>query len=113
MPDLPPDSEQLLDAAKTGDAQRLRALPDRRPDALHARAQPYEWSLLHTAAHSGQLAIVDELLQRGLDVNTRENGDNTYAMHWAAAAGRLDIVGRLADAGGDVVGHSDDHELEV
>ena len=53
------------------------------------------------------------LLQRGLDVNTREKGDNTYAMHWAAAAGHLEVVRRLADAGGDVVGHGDDHELEV
>ena len=50
---------------------------------------------------------------RGLDVNAREKGDNTYAMHWAAAAGHLDVVRRLADAGGDVVGHGDDHELEV
>ena len=56
---------------------------------------------------------MDLLLKRGLDVNTREKGDNTYAMHWAAAAGHLDVVRRLADAGGDVVGHGDDHELEV
>jgi ankyrin repeat protein len=113
MSELPSDSEQLFEAAKTGDVETLRTLLDRRPDALHARAKPYEWSLLHTAANGGHLVIVDELLKRGLEVNIRENGDNTYAMHWAAAAGRLDIVGRLADAGGDVVGHGDDHELEV
>src|SRR3954454_21971686 len=57
--------------------------------------------------------MVDELLARGLDPNARERGDNTYAMHWAAAAGALDVVRRLADAGGDVVGVGDDHELEV
>jgi ankyrin repeat protein len=56
---------------------------------------------------------VDLLLRRGLDVNAREKGDNTYAMHWAAAAGHLDVVRRLAEAGGDVVGHGDDHELDV
>ncbi|MGH7721151.1 MAG: ankyrin repeat domain-containing protein, partial [Gemmatimonadaceae bacterium] len=83
------------------------------PDKQHARTKPYEWSLLHIAAHNGQLAAVDLLLARGLDVNTREKGDNTYAMHWAAAAGHLDVVRRLANAGGDVVGHGDDHELEV
>lgn len=53
------------------------------------------------------------LLKRGLDVNVREKGDNTYPMHWAAAAGHLEVVRRLADAGGDVVGRGDDHELEV
>jgi ankyrin repeat protein len=56
---------------------------------------------------------VNFLLARGLDVNAREKGDNTYAMHWAAAAGHVDVVRRLADAGGDVIGRGDDHELEV
>jgi ankyrin repeat protein len=46
-------------------------------------------------------------------VNVRERGDNTYPMHWAAAAAHLDVVRLLADAGGDVVGRGDDHELEV
>jgi ankyrin repeat protein len=104
---------QLFAAAKQGDAGALAALLDKHPDKLHVRDRPYEWSLLHHAAHHGHLAVVDLLLQRGLDVNTREKGDNTYAMHWAAAAGHLDVVRRLADAGGDVVGRGDDHELEV
>ena len=58
---------------------------------------------------AGTPDAVDLLLARGLDVNTRERGDNTYAMHWAAAAGHLDVVRRLAEAGGDVIGHGDDH----
>jgi ankyrin repeat protein len=104
---------QLFDAARNGDTNKLAALLDTHPDRLHARAKPYEWTLLHTAAQNGHLAAVELLLRRGLDVNSRESGDNTYAMHWAAAAGQLDIVRRLADAGGDVVGRGDDHELEV
>ena len=104
---------QLFDAAKTGNVRRLAALLDEHPERLLARAKPYEWSLLHHAASNGHLAAVDLLLRRGLDVNTREQGDNTYAMHWAAAAGHLEVVRRLADAGGDVVGRGDDHELDV
>ncbi len=104
---------QLFDAAKTGDVNRLVALLDAHPEKLNAKNKPYSWTLLHAAAHNGHLAVVDELLRRGLDVNAREKGDNTYPMHWAAAAGHLDVVRRLADAGGDVVGHGDDHELEV
>jgi ankyrin repeat protein len=102
---------QLFEAARTGDVGALAVLLDQHPDQLRARAKPYEWSLLHLAAH--HLSAVDLLLKRGLDVNTREKGDNTCAMHWAAAAGQLDVVRRLADAGGDVIGHGDDHELEV
>jgi ankyrin repeat protein len=104
---------QLFAAARTGDVDRLIALLDASPDKLQARAQPYAMTLLHVAAQSGRLAAIELLLSRGLDVNSREKGDNTYAMHWAAAGGRLDIVRRLADAGGDVIGHGDDHELEV
>jgi ankyrin repeat protein len=106
-------SGQCFDAARTGDVAALAALLDKHPGQLVAREKPYEWSLLHHAAHRGHLRVVDLLLERGLDVNTRETGDNTYAIHWAAAAGHLAVVRRLADAGGDVVGHGDDHELEV
>lgn len=104
---------KLFDAAKNGDAHELAELLDTHPEKLEARNKPYEHTLLHIAAFAGRLESVDLLLRRGLDVNAREKGDNTYAMHWAAAAGHLDVVQRLADAGGDVVGHGDDHELEV
>ena len=104
---------RLFDAARAGDVDALRALVEQSPDRAHARKKPYGWTLLHIAAHSGRLAAVDALLAMGLDPNARETGDNTYAMHWAAAAGHLDVVRRLADAGGDVVGRGDDHELEV
>jgi ankyrin repeat protein len=103
----------LFDAARSGDVGSLGALLDKHADKLHARSGPYGWSLLHTAAQNGHVAAVDLLLARGLDVNVREQGDNTYAMHWAAANGHLDVVRRLADAGGDVVGHGDDHALDV
>ncbi len=104
---------RLFAAARDGDVSTLAVLLDKHPDKLHVRDQPYEHTLLHVAARQGHLVGVDLLLRRGLDVNSREKGDNTYAMHWAAAGGHLDVVRRLADAGGDVVGHGDDHELEV
>ena len=113
LPSAPTIEDQMVDAAQNGDTTRLAVLLDEHPDKLQARSKPYEWSLLHHAASNGHLPAVDLLLQRGLDPNTREKGDNTYAMHWAAAAGALDVVRLLADAGGDVVGHGDDHELEV
>jgi ankyrin repeat protein len=104
---------KLFDCARSGDCASFTALLDKHPEKLQARAKPYDWTLLHAAAHKGNLNVVDLLLVRGLDVNTRETGDNTYAMHWAAAAAHLEVIKRLVEAGGDVVGQGDDHELEV
>jgi len=104
---------KLFDAARRGDVALLTGLLDEHPARLQARDQPYEWSLLHHAAQHGHLPAVNLLLERGLSPNTLESGDNTYPMHWAAAAGHLEVVRRLADAGGDVIGQGDDHELEV
>ena len=60
--------------------------------------------------HAGAVRL---LLEHGADPNAREAGDNTYPLHWAAAHGHLEIVRALLDAGGDVHGLGDVHELDV
>jgi len=107
--EIDPLDEQIIDSARKGEVERLTALLDAHPEKLHLKVPPYEASLLFPAAQSGNLDAVDLLLKRGLDVNYREKGDNTYAMHWVAAQGNLAMVRRLADAGGDVIGEGDDH----
>jgi ankyrin repeat protein len=101
--------DQIIESARTGQVDRLTTLLDQHPDKLHLKVPPYEASLLFPAAQSGNIEAVGALLDRGLDVNYREKGDNTYAMHWVAAQGNLAMVRRLADAGGDVIGEGDDH----
>ena len=107
------EDKALFDAARSGDVATIAAALDRSPEKLNVRDEPYAWTLLHHAAAKGHLPIVNLLLDRGFDVNTREQGDNTSAVNWAAAAGHVDVVRRLLDAGVDPVGHGDDHELEV
>jgi ankyrin repeat protein len=105
--------EQIIDAAQTGNVERLTRLLDEHPEKLHLKVPPYGASLLFPAAQSGNVAAVDVLLYRGLDVNERESGDNTYALHWVASQGNLAMARRLIDAGGDVIGDGDDHALNV
>src|SRR5687767_1990528 len=57
---------QMFEAARKGDVRRLSRLLDKHPDMLHARAKPYEHTLLHAAAQSGQPATVELLLGRGI-----------------------------------------------
>jgi ankyrin repeat protein len=107
------DDRPLFAAARDGNIAVLRSALDADASQLTVRDAPHQWTLLHHAAQHGHLAIVNLLLDRGLDVNTLEQGDHTTALHWAAAAGHVDVVRRLLDAGVDPIGRGDDHELDA
>jgi ankyrin repeat protein/catechol 2,3-dioxygenase-like lactoylglutathione lyase family enzyme len=106
----------FFDACARGDIDTLRHLlaadssliAATKPGAPHGG-----WTGLHEAVKSTQLDAVKLLLANGADPNAREAGDNTTPMHWAAATGRREIVEALIDAGGDVHGYGDVHELDV
>jgi ankyrin repeat protein len=104
---------QIIESASKGQVESLARLLDAHPEKVHLKVPPYEASLLFPAAQSGSVDAVNLLLERGLEVNYREKGDNSYAMHWVASQGNLEMVRKLADAGGDVVGEGDDHALGV
>ena len=78
------------------------------PDAPHPG-----WTPLHAAAQHGRLDIVRLLLEHGAEVDAREGGDNTTALHWAAARAEKELAGTLLDAGADVHGLGDVHALDV
>ena len=84
---MPNIDEELFAAAKKCDATTLARLLDAHPDSLYVREAPYEWTLLHAAAHNGCLDAVNLLISHGFDVRAQEKGDRTSPMHWAAAAG--------------------------
>ncbi len=114
----PPDEQQainaILDAAEKGRADELGRLLDVRPDLIAARGGNFQkQTALHKAAWRDQRACVGLLLERGADVRVRDYGDNASALHFAAEAADFEIVKMLVEAGADVVGEGDDHQLGV
>lgn len=103
--------DRLITAARDGDAATLDELLATHPERIVLRAPPYDMTLLHLAAKHA--SSVEVLLRHGADVHARDSGDNTFPIHWAAAAGAVDAVERLIAAGSDVLGAGDDHALEV
>jgi hypothetical protein len=65
------------------------------------------------ACRHGEVDEARRLIAAGFDVNSREAGDNTTGLHWAAARADLPLVRLLLDAGTDVHGAGDLHELDV
>jgi|HubBroStandDraft_6_1064221.scaffolds.fasta_scaffold38767_2 ankyrin repeat protein len=104
----------ILDAAENGRADDLGRLLDTHPDLIDARGGNF-WgrTALHMAAWRNRAACVRLLLERGADVDIRDYGDNAYALHFAADAADLEVVKMLVEAGSDVVGAGDDHQIGV
>jgi ankyrin repeat protein len=117
--DTRPPSEQaaitaILDAAEHGRVDELGRLLDERPDLIDARGGNFQkQTALHKAAWRNQQACVALLLERGANVRIRDFGDNAYALHFAAEAADFEIVKLLVEAGSDIVGEGDDHQLGV
>jgi ankyrin repeat protein len=114
----PPEEQRainaILDAAEHGRVDELQALLGARPDLINARGGNFQQqTALHKAAWRNRGACVRLLLERGADVRIRDYGDNAYALHFAAEAADLEIVELLVEAGSDVVGKGDDHQLGV
>jgi ankyrin repeat protein len=110
------DITRFFEACASGDANALREMLRLDPTLVRAadpKAQHANWTGLHTAAQRGHLDAVQVLLQHGADPNAREAGDNTYPLHWAAARRNADILRALLDAGGDVHGFGDVHQLDT
>jgi len=106
----------FIDACTRGDVDELRTLLATDPDLVSSTKPPAPyvgWTALHEAVKHTHLEAVTLLLEYGADPNAREAGDNTTPLHWAAAAGRRDIIEALLNAGADVHGRGDVHELDV
>ena len=106
----PADIAACFAACQGGDVEALRSLLARFPALAQARDESGSTPLHAAMAHP---ACVRLLLEHGADPNARDQGDNAYALHFAAANGRLETVRLLLDAGGDVHGAGDLHQGDV
>jgi ankyrin repeat protein/uncharacterized glyoxalase superfamily protein PhnB len=105
----------FFEACAKGEAEVMRGMLADDPSLVRASIpdSPHPgWTGLHEAAKRGRTDAAKLLLAQGADPNAREAGDNTYPLHWAAAHRHIGIVRALLDAGGDVHGLGDVHELD-
>jgi len=106
----------VFDACSRGDVTALRVLLGADSSLARATKPPAPhagWTALHQAVKRTQPDIVRMLLEHGANPDAREAGDNTTPLHWAATTGRRDLIEALLNAGADVHGYGDVHELEV
>jgi ankyrin repeat protein len=100
-------------ACQAGDTATLRELLASDPVLVHERNAGGGTGLHLAVAH---LEAVKLLLDHGADPNARESGDNAYPLHFAGGAvgaGGVEVVRALLDAGADVHGVGDVHQLDV
>lgn len=104
---------QVIAATAEGRAGDLDALLAQYPRKIAITGSDWDRPLLHIAAGKGHLDCVNVLLRRGFDVTTRDKFDNASALHWAAQFGTVAVIERLVDAGADIDGEGDAHEVGV
>ena len=105
-----PRLESFFAAVAARDFDTIRRLLEDDP-SLAGERHPSGSTPLHELV--GYPDMVRLLLAKGADPNVRDVGDNATPLHFAAGSGNLESVRILLDAGADVHGAGDVHELDV
>ncbi|XP_076441265.1 uncharacterized protein LOC143280491 [Babylonia areolata] len=90
-------------AAMEGRSQILTLLLDNGGEPDHPEINDHMWLRrpIHMSACNGHIDCIDVLLNKGVDVNSRDN-DHRTALHWASSYGQNETVLFLIDRGASV-----------
>lgn len=105
-----PTLASFFAACRAGDVATLHDLLMTEPSLVRERTADGTTGLHLSVEHVDAVRL---LLEHGADPNARDEGDNAYPLHSAGGAGGVEVVRALLDAGGDVHGVGDAHQLEV
>ena len=94
-----PPQDGLLDAARRGDADEVRALLEDGADPDFAQGDGL--TALHLAAREGHLEIVDMLIGAGAETGAATRIGDYTPLHLASGAGHAEVVGALLTTGAD------------
>lgn len=102
-PKAPNFAKEILKAAKSGDAGRVKELIETDPSLISVRDSDGS-TPLHCACWKGHEAVVAVLLKAGADVNAENANEHwgTTPLHAAAHANQKKIAERLIAHGADI-----------
>jgi len=93
--------EDIIEAAKAGDALKIKALLEANPELLMQTDLGIGATALHWACIYGRKDAAAVILAHKPDVNTEEAHGGT-TMHWAAHYNDAEVIGWLLDHGADI-----------
>lgn len=93
-------NKTIRNAIKLGDINEVKRLIGDNPEFLHSMTPFGTW--LHVAAKKGHFGIVEYLVHKGIDVNTKGDIFDSSSLRLAAGAGHLEIVKYLIEAGAEL-----------
>lgn len=93
-------NKAIRNAIKLGDINEVKRLIGNNQESLHTMTPFGTW--LHVAAKKGHFDIVEYLIHKGIDVNTKGDIFDASPLNVAAGAGHLEIVKYLIEAGAEL-----------
>lgn len=79
--------KRMITAVREGDVEKVKALLDKDHQLLGSSGGEWNRPPIHHAAERGHRAVIELLLQRGVDVAAADKTDSATALHWGCLGG--------------------------